>query len=186
MRPPAEDSFFLDGPAGRLEARLRPLPEGTTARGAAVLFHPHPLYGGTLANKTLYRIALRLPVEAAHPVLRVNFRGAGKSQGRHDHGRGEVEDALVAIEALASRHPGVPITAVGYSFGAAVGLRAAVADERVVRLVALGLPLNGEWDLEFLDRTTKPRLFVQGEHDEFGPARELEDYAKSLTGPVET
>jgi len=183
--PPAEESLFLTGPVGRLEALLRPVPEGVELRGAAVLFHPHPLFGGTLANKTLYRIARRLPLESACPVLRVNFRGAGLSEGVHDNGRGEIEDALAAIEALAQRFPGLPISAVGYSFGAAVGLRAAAADERVVRLIALGLPLQPEFDLSFFERTLKPRLFVQGEHDEFGAAPALEAFVKSLTGPVE-
>ena len=183
--PPAEESLFLTGPVGRLEALLRPAPEGVELQGAAVLFHPHPLFGGTLANKTLYRIARRLPLESACPVLRVNFRGAGFSEGVHDNGRGEIEDALAAIEALAQRFPGLPISAVGYSFGAAVGLRAAAADERVVRLIALGLPLQPEFDLSFFERTLKPRLFVQGEHDEFGAAPALEAFAKSLTGPVE-
>ena len=150
-----------------------------------MLFHPHPSFGGTLANKTLYRIARRLPLEAGHPVLRMNFRGAGRSEGVHDDGRGEIEDALTAIEAVAERFPGLPVTAVGYSFGAVVGLRAAAADERVVRLIALGLPLQMEWDVSFLERTLKPRLFVQGEDDEFGAAPALDAFAKSLTGPVE-
>ena len=183
--PPAEETLFLTGPVGRLEAVLRTVPKDVEMQGAAVLFHPHPLFGGTLANKILYRTAGRLPLEAGHPVLRLNFRGAGRSEGAHDDGRGELEDALTAIEALAGRFPGLPISAVGYSFGAAVGLRAAAADERVVRLVSLGLPLQPEWDLGFFGRTLKPRLFVQGEHDEFGAATAMEAFVKSLTGPVE-
>lgn len=186
MNRPQEESLFLDGPAGRLEARLRHVPDGTRLRGCAVLYHPHPLFGGTLANKTLYRIALRLAAKAGHAVLRLNFRGTGASEGKHDGGRGEVEDALVAIEELATRFAGQPIAAIGYSFGAAVGLRAAVADERVQRLVALGVPLLREWNLDFLVQTTKPRLFVQGEHDEFGDATRLATFVKTLTGPVET
>lgn len=185
MPRPREELLTLAGPVGALEARLR-LADATTPRGAAVLFHPHPLFGGTLDNKTLYRISLRLAQETEHAVLRLNFRGTGASEGVHDGGVGEVQDALVAIEALATRFPGLPITAVGYSFGAAIGLRAGVADERVTRLVALGLPLTREWDLDFLAHTTKPRLFVQGEHDEFGDATRLQDFANSLTGPVRT
>ena len=180
-----EEHFFLEGPEGPLEAVLRPVAPGTTPRGAAVLFHPHPLFGGTLANKTLYRIARRLPAETAHPVLRINFRGAGKSAGTHDGGRGELEDALVALDWLAERYPDTPITAVGYSFGAAIGLRAAVADERVEALVALGLPLLREWDLRFMEQTERPRLFVQGEKDEFGNEAALQEFVSGLTGPTE-
>ncbi|RKZ17104.1 alpha/beta hydrolase [bacterium] len=183
---PPEHPLTLRGPAGTLQARLRLPPPGRQAVAGAVLFHPHPLFGGSLENKILYRIALRLAAEADHAVLRLNFRGAGESEGQYDDGRGEVDDALAGIEELAGRLPGLPLAAIGYSFGAAIGLRAGVADERVTRLVALGLPLGLEWDLSFLERTQKPVLCVQGEHDEFGDAVRLQAFVKSLTGPVQT
>jgi alpha/beta superfamily hydrolase len=185
QHPPTEESFFLAGPAGRLEARLRPLPEDATVRGACALFHPHPLYGGTLDNKTLYRLARRLSSDAGQPSLRINFRGAGRSEGTHDHGRGEIDDARAAIEELVRRYPDVPLTVIGYSFGAIVGLHAALRDPRVLRLVALGLPLAPPWEPGFLDDTDTPRLFVQGERDEFGNADALRRFAGSLTGPVD-
>ena len=180
-----ETDLHLHGPAGRLEALLRPVPSGRTPRAVAVLCHPHPLFGGTLHNKTLYRIARRLPEECDVAALRFNFRGAGESEGRHDGGRGELEDTLAALDAAAERHPGIPLVALGYSFGAAIGLRAGAADERVRRLIALGTPLNGEWDLDFLGRTAKPRLFVHGEHDEFGSGARLRNFAARLDGEVE-
>lgn len=183
-RPPAEETLFLEGPVGRLEARLRPIADGAPPRGAAVLFHPHPLYGGTLDNKVLYRLARRLSADAGLPSLRINFRGAGRSEGIHDEGRGELDDARAAIDATADRFPGQPLTVIGYSFGAIVGLNAALEDERVHRLVAVGLPLAPPWDASFLAGTDKPRHFVQGERDEFGDAATLRRFAESLTGPV--
>jgi alpha/beta superfamily hydrolase len=154
------------------------------ARGAAVLFHPHPLYGGTFDNKVLYRLARRLATDAAHPSLRINFRGAGLSEGIHDEGRGGVDDARAAIDATAARFPGQPLTVIGYSFGAIVGLRAALSDPRVGGLVAVGLPLVAPFEPAFLDETDQVRLFVQGERDEFGDADTLRRFAAGLTGAV--
>lgn len=184
MHPHPEETLFLNGPAGPLEAKLRPLAGGVAARGGAVLFHPHPLYGGTFDNKVLYRLARRLSIEAAHPSLRVNFRGTGRSAGVHDEGRGEIEDARIAIDEAARRFAGQPLTAIGYSFGAIVGLRAAIEHPRVARLVALGLPLDPPWDPGFLADTEKPRLFVQGQNDQFGNEAALRHFAEGLTGPV--
>jgi alpha/beta superfamily hydrolase len=150
-----------------------------------VLFHPHSRLGGRLDNKVLYRIAKRLPVELSVAALRLNFRGVGRSAGRYAEGQGEREDALAGIDWLARRHGDPPIVAVGFSFGAVIGLRAAVADERVQCLVALGLPLEGSWDLTFLARTRKPRLFVQGERDSLGDARQLRSFVRALPGPCE-
>lgn len=184
MRPPSEETLFLEGSAGQLEAKLRALSAGAAARGAAVLFHPHPLYGGTFDNKVLYRLARRLSTDARLPSLRINFRGTGNSEGIHDDGRGEVEDARAALDDAAHRFPGQPLTAIGYSFGAIVGLRAALDHPRVARLIALGLPLSPPWDAGFLDDTDRPRLFVQGERDEFGDAAALRAFVGGLTGPT--
>jgi alpha/beta superfamily hydrolase len=184
MELPAEETMFIAGPAGGLEAKARLLPGGIAARGAAVLFHPHPLYGGTFDNKVLYRLARRLAADAEHPSLRINFRGAGRSEGVHDEGRGEILDARAALDAAATQFPGKALTAIGYSFGAIVGLDAALAHPRVERLVAIGLPLAPPWDAGFLAETEKPRHLVQGELDEFGDASTLERFAESLTGPV--
>jgi alpha/beta superfamily hydrolase len=184
MQLPAEETVFLEGPTGRLEGKVRLLPAGVPARGAAVLFHPHPLYGGTFDNKVLYRLARRLAADARHPSLRINFRGAGRSEGVHDDGRGELEDARTALDAAAARFPGQPLTVIGYSFGAIVGLHAALADRRVQQLVAIGLPLAPPWDAGFLSNTGVPRHFVQGELDEFGDAPALRRFAETLTGPI--
>jgi alpha/beta superfamily hydrolase len=181
---PPEERVEIAGAAGALQALYRGLPPGRQPRAAALLCHPHPLFGGTMHNKTLFRIARRLPLAAPVPVLRFNFRGTEQSAGTHDRGRGEVEDARSALDWLRVRVPGVPLAVVGYSFGAAVGLRAGADHDAVGWLVGLGLPLNAEWDLGFLARTRKPRLFVQGEHDQFGSGSELLAWTRALEGPV--
>ena len=181
---PPEAHVAIAGPCGELQGLFRGLAQGRAPRAAAVLFHPHPLYGGTMHNKTLFRIAKRLPLSAPVPVLRFNFRGTEGSGGTYDQGRGEVDDARAALARLRARVPQVPLAAIGYSFGAAVGLRAAADHEGVAWLVALGLPLHGEWDVTFLERTRTPRLFVQGEHDQFGSGAQMLAWIRGLQGPV--
>lgn len=186
MDTPPDTPLRLAGPAGDLEARWRATPAEVPVRAVALLCPPHPLFGGTLHNKTLFRLAKRLSTEAAVASLRFNFRGAGESEGTHDGGRGEVDDARTALGVAAERAAGRPLVVAGFSFGAAVGLRAALDDPRVTRLVALGTPLRTTWGVEFLRSTDKPVLFVQGEQDEFGPGPELEAFADTLTSDVRT
>jgi alpha/beta superfamily hydrolase len=129
-------SLFLTGPAGRLEALLNA--GSPTATHAAVVCHPHPLYGGTLHNKVVFH-AMKALNGFGFPVLRFNFRSTGLSEGEHASGLGEVEDVRAALDWL-EREFTVPVIFAGFSFGAAVGLRTAYADDRVSALIALGLP----------------------------------------------
>jgi alpha/beta superfamily hydrolase len=146
----------LTGPAGRLEARLRDAPATADPPAAVVLCHPNPVQGGSMDNKTLYRIARRLPLEVGVPALRFNFRGTGHSEGRHEFGANEAADVTAALDWLERRYPRSLLLVVGYSFGAVVGLRAGQDDERVTHLIALGLPLEGSWDLGSVAATTSP------------------------------
>ncbi|HXM23513.1 MAG TPA: alpha/beta family hydrolase [Terriglobales bacterium] len=176
-------SLFLDGPAGRLEALLNVGVEQATR--AALVCHPHPLYGGTLHNKVVFHTMKALN-SFGSPVLRFNFRGAGLSQGEHDNGDGEVEDVRVALDWL-DREFHLPLIFAGFSFGAAVGLRAACPDARVGAVIALGLPVaaiaDRVYDFEFLRNCMKPKLFVSGDRDQFGPRAKLEGIVGSLPDP---
>jgi len=120
------------------------------------------------------------------PVLRFNFRGAGLSDGEHGNGVDEVEDVRAAMAWL-EREYALPIIFAGFSFGAAVGLRATYADPRVPALIALGLPAvpieNRVYDFEFLRTCTKPKLFVSGARDEFGPPGKLEALVETFADP---
>jgi alpha/beta superfamily hydrolase len=176
-------SLFLAGPAGRLEALLNA--GSPDATHAAVICHPHPLYGGTLHNKVVFH-AMKALNSSGFPVLRFNFRGTGLSEGEHAHGIGEVEDVRAALDWL-EREFTLPIIFAGFSFGAAVGLRAAYSDDYVNALIALGLPAvaieNRVYDFEFLRQCAKPKLFVSGSRDQFGPAGKLEALVNTFADP---
>ena len=181
-------SLFLEGPAGRLEALLNADSENATH--AAVVCHPHPLFGGTLHNKVVFHTMKALN-SFGFPVLRFNFRGTGLSHGEHDHGSGEVDDVRAALDWLESEFH-LPLIFAGFSFGAAVGLRAACADPRVRATVALGVPVapvaaDSEepriYTYEFLQECAKPKLFVSGARDQFGPRAKLDGLVASIPDP---
>jgi alpha/beta superfamily hydrolase len=169
---------------GRLEAILKEPRDMTAPRGAALVLHPHPLHGGTMHNKVVFRAARALN-EAGLVALRINFRGVGHSTGAHDHARGgEQDDARIALDYLNETYPHLPLTLAGFSFGARVGLEVGVRDERVRNLIGIGTPVSmseREYDFSFLRECRKPLLLVHGERDEFGDAAKLQVLAEELT-----
>ena len=174
------ESFDLRWPAGRLEAILMH-PEGRL-QAAAVVCHAHPLHGGIMHYKVVFRAAKAFQ-HLGLAALRFNFRGVGHSEGVHDHGRGEQDDARAAIAELERRFTGLPLVLGGYSFGSQMALRVGVGDARVRALFALGFPVSLVEDTAFLDSCLKPRLFVQGEGDEFGPGQRMRELVKRLPEP---
>jgi alpha/beta superfamily hydrolase len=181
-------SLFLDGPTGRLEALLNAGAENATH--AAVVCHPHPLFGGTLHNKVVFHTMKALN-SFGFPVLRFNFRGAGLSQGEHDQGNGEVDDVRAALDWLDAEYH-LPLLFAGFSFGAAVGLRAACSDARVRAVIGVGTPVvpvaeateePRVYALDFLQQCVKPKLFVSGARDQFGPRAKLEALVASVPEP---
>jgi len=185
---PSIRSLFLDGPAGRLEALLNAGAKNATH--AALVCHPHPLFGGTLHNKVVFHTMKALN-SFGFPVLRFNFRGTGLSHGEHDHGEGEVEDVRAALNWLDAEYH-LPLVFAGFSFGSAVGLRAACPDARVRALIGVGTPVvpvaeateePRVYTLDFLQQCTKPKLFVSGARDQFGPQAKLEALVASLPEP---
>jgi uncharacterized protein len=178
--PHESRNLFLPGPAGRLEAIFWKPPGSEQPPLAAVVCHPHPLFGGTMHNKVIYQAARSLDALGL-PVLRFNFRGAGMSEGKHDRGRGERGDVRAAIDFLSGEFPAVPLLVVGFSFGCWVGLQVGCEDERVVELIGLGTPVNNT-DFSFLKSCAKPKLFVHGSDDEHGDVNTLEQLVKELPG----
>jgi alpha/beta superfamily hydrolase len=181
-------SLFLDGAAGRLEALLNAGAEN--ASYAALVCHPHPLFGGTLHNKVVFRTMKALN-SFGFPVLRFNFRGTGLSQGEHDHGKGEVDDVRAALDWLDAQYH-LPLIFAGFSFGAAIGLRAACADTRVRAVIGIGTPVvpvaadteeARVYTFDFMKDCIKPKLLVSGARDQFGPRAKLEALAASLPEP---
>lgn len=181
-------SLFLDGPAGRLEALLNAGVENATH--AALVCHPHPLFGGTLHNKVVFHTMKALN-SFGFPVLRFNFRGTGLSEGEHDHGRGEIDDVRTALSWLDAEFH-LPLVFAGFSFGAAIGLRAACGDARVRAAIGLGVPVvpvaadteeARVYTYEFLHECAEPKLFVSGARDQFGPRAKLEALVASVPEP---
>lgn len=181
-------SLFLEGPAGKLEALLNAGSEHATH--AAVVAHPHPLFGGTLHNKVVFHTMKALN-SFGFPVLRFNFRGTGLSQGEHDHGEGEVEDVRAALDWLNAEFH-LPLIFAGFSFGAAVGLHAACADSRVRAVIGVGVPVAPVaadteeprvYTFDFLRECAKPKLFVSGARDQFGPRTKLQALVASVPEP---
>jgi len=203
--PPSQDnrvnrirSLTIAGPAGQLEAVLN---QGSPdARFAALVCHPHPLGGGNLHNKVVYH-ATKVLNDAARgglrcPVLRFNFRGTGLSEGAHD-GIAETGDVLAAMEWL-EREFRLPLIVAGFSFGAAMALRACSlpgpAHRDVCALIALGLPTTAPttapttpqrpaYPYSFLQNLTTPKLFLSGDRDQFAPVEQLTQVVASAAEP---
>jgi alpha/beta superfamily hydrolase len=172
--------FFLNGTVGRLEALLWTVTEAEPEM-ASLVCHPHPLFGGTMHNKVVFRVARTLH-DLGLPVLRFNFRGAGLSEGAYDEGRGEQDDVRVALDWLAARFPAKPILLAGFSFGALVGLGVGAKDERVQGLVGLGLPVKRA-EPEFLRDCSKPKLFLHGSNDQFSDVNEIRAFVATIPEP---
>ena len=175
---------MLNGPAGRIETILWSVssdPEAAQPPLAAVVCHPHPLFGGTMHNKVVYQAAKSIH-QFGLPVVRFNFRGVGLSEGQHDNGQGEAHDVQAVLNFLADEFPGLPLLVAGFSFGAWVGLRTGCADARVTELIGLGLPVASFKNRSFayLDGCAKPKLLVSGEFDQFGPPQELRTIVNSF------
>ena len=173
-------SFLFPGPSGDLEGLWKD-PE-TSRAGSSVFAHPHPLHGGTLHNKVVFRAARALG-RGGYGVLRFNFRGVGLSSGRYDEGRGETEDYRAAMDE-AERRGGLPLVAGGFSFGSAAALRASAGDPRVVGFIGVGLPLAMESGGN-LPRPNVPALFVVGSRDAYGPPAMLREWVGSAGRIVE-
>lgn len=174
------ERLMIPGPAGVLEALLEStLP--SLPRRAALVCHPHPLHGGSLHNKVVFRAA-KAAIQVGLPALRFNFRGVEKSEGQFSDGIGEREDVRAAIDFLEKRFRGVPVCLIGFSFGAWVGLSVGAEDKRVCALIGLGLPASTAGQ-GFLRDTTKPKLLISGTQDAFGPRDQVEALYAAMREP---
>jgi len=191
-RPPARqgERVFLAGTAGRIEAQIDTpapnlLPHGP--RGVALVAHPHPLYGGTLDNKVAQTLAKTF-VELGWVAVRPNFRGAGASEGIHDHGAGETEDMVAIAGQALERYPGLPpagLVLAGFSFGAFIQTRVAkrVPVHRLV-LVAPPSGLTGGGRSYVTEDVPKDTIVIHGERDETVPLANVLDWARSQELPI--
>src|SRR5262249_50968530 len=149
----------------------------------AVVCHPHPLFGGTMHNKVVYRLARGLR-RTGIAVLRFNFRGVGRSAGEHGHLEGEIEDTRAALEWLRERYPGLPYALAGFSFGSRVITRLGCADADASFLLAAGFPTR--WGApDYLEDCPAQKIFIQSTDDQYGPRPELEAMYERFAEPKE-
>ena len=157
-------NLFIPASHGQLEAILKEPSE--PRKGVALVCHPHPLGGGTMHNKVVFRAAAGL-VDAGLTTLRFNFSGVGASTGVHNDVEGGVEDVTDALAYLKAEFPDDTIVLAGFSFGSRTGMQVGMADERVKALISIGTPVEKYQDFDFLTKVKKPILFVHGDKDEF-------------------
>jgi len=173
--PQNESSLKLPSRVGFLEALYRePVPDVADPgrRGAVVILHPHPLYGGNMHNKAVYTCQ-KTCAEMGLGTLRFNFRGVGLSAGSYDDGQGEQQDVAAAIAFLKQQLPSHPLYLLGFSFGAWLALKVGSEHERVAGLVGIGTPA-GWAELDYLARCEKPKLFIHGTRDQYCDPNEME------------
>lgn len=170
------ETVLLAGPAGQLEVVInRPL---STPRGIALIAHPHPLYGGTLENKVVQTLASTF-AELDCVALRMNFRGVGESQGKHDEGNGETDDMLFLADYAKREFGEVPIFLAGFSFGGFVQTR--VATKLDITKLVLIAPAAGRFDVADVKPDT---LVIHGEEDDTVPLKAIMDWARPQNLPI--
>ncbi|HXG86539.1 MAG TPA: alpha/beta fold hydrolase [Pyrinomonadaceae bacterium] len=177
-----QGNLFIPASHGKLEAILKKPTEAP--KGVALVCHPHPLGQGTMHNKVVYRAAAGL-LEAGLVTLRFNFRGVGNSSGAHDEGVGEKQDVKDALAFLTENYPNLEITLAGFSFGSRVGTEVALDDERIIRLISIGTPVD-KYDFSYLKQCRKPIFFVHGDADEFGKVENLDSLVAQVAENTET
>lgn len=163
----------FDGPAGAIETLIE-LPAraaGAPARGLALIAHPHPLKGGTLDNKVVWTLA-RAALDGGLIAARPNFRGVGGSEGVFDHGIGETDDLFAVARALIARYGPLPLTLLGFSFGAYVQQRLA-GRVRAERLIMVA-PAVSMYPFE---PAPPPTTLIHGDADEIIPYDAARRYA---------
>ena len=170
----------IPGPVGDLEAILK-FREHERPVGLVVVCHPHPLFQGTMHNKVVFALAEAF-FALGFCVLRFNFRGTGLSEGTHDHGNGEVGDALAALHFLQGRYPSVASHIAGFSFGARIAIAAAEHTHEVTSLTAAS-PSIAEMDPSALRDVEIAKLFIQGTADKICPAVELQSRYPGFAKP---
>ena len=172
---------IIPGPEGDLEVAIE-LPQGTI-RALALVAHPHPLHGGTMDNKVTTTLA-RVCVASGCAVIRLNYRGVGKSAGSFDFAKGETDDAACALAYLQAVHGrDLLVVLCGFSFGTAVVAQLAqrLLPEQLAAMVLAGAAVQ-----RFANVTVEPELtlMVHGELDDTVPLSETLNWARPISLPV--
>jgi hypothetical protein len=161
LHPSTPRKIFIDGPVGNLEAVVND--PGEQRSGIALIAHPHPLFGGTLDNKVVHTLAKAF-FELGYVALRPNLRGAGKSQGNFDEGKGEMQDMLAVAEYAKGQFGDLPLALAGFSFGAFVQSR--VIKQLPAEKLVLVAPAVERFDVGNVPANT---LVIHGDQDDVVP-----------------
>jgi uncharacterized protein len=169
---------FFNGPAGRIEGRYT---ESSNKKAPlALVLHPHPVYGGTMNNKVVYN-AYKTLVESGFTVLRINFRGVGRSQGVFDNGVGEMTDAATALDWLQVNNPHSDVNLIaGFSFGAWIAMQLIMRRPEINHFIAISPPVN-KYDFSFLSPCPIPGLIIQGDQDSVVSEESVVELANKLS-----
>jgi uncharacterized protein len=178
-----KSNLLLPASHGHLEAIIKE-PSGEP-KGVALVCHPHPLGGGTMHNKVVFRAAAGL-VDAGLITLKFNFRGVGSSTGVHNEIEGGKEDVRDALNYFIENYPDDDITLAGFSFGSRTGMEVGMNDNHVKRLISIGTPVDKYGDYDFLAGLAKPILFVHGDQDEFGSIENVRRLVNEVSKTAET
>jgi uncharacterized protein len=177
--PPKPQALEIAGPAGVLEAVWEE-PAQADAGLAALVCHPHPLYGGSMTNKVVH-MAARALHERGIATLKFNFRGVGRSAGAFDEGNGETQDALAALATLTALKPAAKILVAGFSFGAYIAYKVAT-QRRIERLILIAPPVQ-RFQFASEPVPTMPWYVIQGDRDELVDHHAVLAWAKDLAPP---
>lgn len=164
------EEVIISGSAGRIVGKYH---QATAINvPIALLLHPHPLHGGTMNNKVVYSM-YKTFIKNGFTVLRINFRGVGKSEGKFDNGFGELHDAATALDWLQSQNPSSSsIWVGGFSFGSWIGMQLIMRRPEINEFVAVSPPVE-KYDFSFLSPCPIPGIIVQGDNDSVVSEREV-------------
>ena len=169
---------FFNGPAGRIEGKFA---ESTNPKAPiALVLHPHPKFGGTMNNKVVYNVYKTL-FEHDFTVLRINFRGVGRSLGEYDDGIGEMTDAATALDWLQVNYPMSKLNMIaGFSFGAWIAMQLIMRRPEITNFLAISPPVN-KYDFSFLSPCPIPGLIIQGDKDSVVSEDSVSELANRLS-----
>ena len=155
--------IFIPGPSGRIQAKYFQ----NTNRGApvALVLHPHPQYGGTMNNRIVYE-TYNCFYKNNFSVIRINFRGVGKSDGMFDNGQGELSDAAAALDWIEKENPGYSQCWIsGFSFGALICMQLIMRRPEVNKFITIS-PQPNLYDFTFLSPCPISGTVIFGKNDE--------------------
>ena len=169
---------IFNGPDGRIEGRYHQ--SENKQAPAALILHPHPLYGGTMNNKVVYALYNAFK-QSGFSVLRINFRGVGRSQGKFDNGVGELTDAATALDWLQTQNPDISSFWIsGFSFGAWIAMQLMMRRPEIQAFAVAAPPVN-KFDFSFLSPCPAHGIVIQGEQDSIVSEAAVADFVEKLS-----